>query len=310
MESQKPKIALYKKRSFGDKLNASFDFIKENWKIILKFTTYLLLPLSLIQALSLNGLMGGVFSIMQQTEGGNTAVPAMSTAFFINYGAYFLLTMIGTMLLSSLLYGLIHTYNEREERLQGVTLGMLKPLLFRNLKKMLVILLMGFALGILIVLVLVILIVLTPFTLIFTIPAAIAVMLPFALWTPIYLLEEITVIGALKKAFRLGFATWGGIFLMALVMGLVANILQGVTMMPWYIATLVKYFFAMSDAGSGATVSVGYSFFLYILGIIQTFGVYLAMIFSVVGLVYQYGHASEVVDSVTVEDDIDKFNEL
>ena len=61
MESQKPKVAMYVKRSFGDKLNASFDFIKENWKILLKFTTYLLLPVSLIQALSLNGLMGGIY---------------------------------------------------------------------------------------------------------------------------------------------------------------------------------------------------------------------------------------------------------
>lgn len=59
MESQKPKIAMYVKRSFGEKLNASFDFIRENWKLMLKFTTYLLLPLCLIQALSLNGMMKG-----------------------------------------------------------------------------------------------------------------------------------------------------------------------------------------------------------------------------------------------------------
>ena len=45
MESQKPKIAMYVKRPFGEKLNASFDFLKENWKLLLKFTTYLLLPL-------------------------------------------------------------------------------------------------------------------------------------------------------------------------------------------------------------------------------------------------------------------------
>ena len=42
MESQKPKIAMYVKRNFGEKLSASFDFIKENWKLMLKFTTYLL----------------------------------------------------------------------------------------------------------------------------------------------------------------------------------------------------------------------------------------------------------------------------
>ena len=53
MESQKPKIALYVKRPFGDKLNATMDFIKENWKPMLKFCTYLILPLCLIQAISM-----------------------------------------------------------------------------------------------------------------------------------------------------------------------------------------------------------------------------------------------------------------
>ena len=47
METEKPKIALYVKRSFGEKFNASFDFIKENWKLMLKYATYLLLPLVL-----------------------------------------------------------------------------------------------------------------------------------------------------------------------------------------------------------------------------------------------------------------------
>ena len=47
METEKPKIALYVKRSFGEKFNASFDFIKENWKLMLKYATYLLLPLCL-----------------------------------------------------------------------------------------------------------------------------------------------------------------------------------------------------------------------------------------------------------------------
>ena len=37
MESQKPKIAMYVKRPFGEKLNASFDFIKENCKQLFKY---------------------------------------------------------------------------------------------------------------------------------------------------------------------------------------------------------------------------------------------------------------------------------
>lgn len=126
----------------------------------------------------------------------------------------------------------------------------------------------------------------------------------------IYLFEDITVMESFKKTFRLGFATWGGVFLISLIMGFIANVLQGVTMMPWYIATLVKYFFSLSDVGSETTVSAGYSFILYLLGIVQAFGAYLSMIFTFVGMAYQYGHASEVVDSVTVESDIDNFDNL
>ena len=69
-----------------------------------------------------------------------------------------------------------------------------------------------------------------------------------------YLFEDIYIIDALKKAYRLGFATWGGIVLISIVMGFIAAILQGVTMIPWYIGTIVKYIFAMTDAGGGATV--------------------------------------------------------
>ena len=68
MESQKPKIALYVKRPFGDKLNATMDFIKENWKPMLKFCTYLILPLCLIQAISMNGIMGGAMGIAAAKE--------------------------------------------------------------------------------------------------------------------------------------------------------------------------------------------------------------------------------------------------
>ena len=72
MESQKAKIVLYAKRTFGEKMNASFDFIKENWKPLFKFTTYLLLPLCLVQALSLNSLMGSTMSLTSNIQAGSS----------------------------------------------------------------------------------------------------------------------------------------------------------------------------------------------------------------------------------------------
>ena len=309
MESQKPKIAMYVKRPFGEKLNASFDFLKENWKLLLKFVTYLLLPLCLVQALSLNGLMGGA---LEMSAGANDmVVPSSLVAIGSYYGLYMLLCIIGTVMLTSLVYALIRVYNEREERLQGMTLSMLRPLLFRNMKRLLLMVVACVILVLLVGGIVGVLVALSPFTLFLTVPFMFAFLVPLALLAPVYLFEDITLMGAFKKTFRLGFATWGGVFLISIVMGFIANVLQGVTMMPWYIATVVKYFFAVSDVGgSEVTVSAGYNFFLYLLAIIQAFGTYLAMIFSIVGLAYQYGHASEVVDSITVESDIDNFDKL
>lgn len=316
METEKPKIALYVKRSFGEKFNASFDFIKENWKLMLKYATYLLLPLCLVQALSLNGLMTytiGMSGLME--SGAMYSDSALLMSFFSYYSLYMLLLIIGIVLLTALVYAIIRTYNEREGRLQGVTLGVLRPMLLRNVKRMFILVFFGLILTMLASLIIGVIVALFPIALlpivmILLIPFMIAIAVPFSLWAPIYLFEDISAMSSLKKAFRLGFATWGGIFMISLVMGIIAGILQGVTLIPWYIGTVVKYIFATSGGGTEATVSVGYSFLLYLLAVVQAFGAYLAMIFSFVGLAYQYGHASEKMDSIMVESDIDNFDKL
>ena len=311
MESQSPKVAMYAKRTFGEKLSASFDFIKENWKPLLKYTTYFLLPVSLIQALSLNGLMGGIVAFTNvATDGGLVSEGAWGLSFLSYYGFYMLVYIIGTVLLSSLVYGLMRIYNEREERLEGVTFEMLKPVMMRNVGRLLLIALWAVVLAMAFFILMIILSIAFPFLLILMVPAIVVFAVPLAIWAPIYLFEDISIVGSLKKAYRLGFATWGGVFLVSFVMGIIAGILQGVTMIPWYILTLVKTFFVMNGTENAMTVSTGYNFVLYLLGVVQAFGAYVSMIITLVGLAYQYGHASEKLDNVTVESDIDNFDKL
>ena len=88
MESQKPKIAMYVKRPFGEKLNASFDFIKENWKQLFKYSTYLVLPICLLQAANFSGLMGGMTDLTAMQAAGSTGdnpFALLGPAFALNY---------------------------------------------------------------------------------------------------------------------------------------------------------------------------------------------------------------------------------
>ena len=139
MESQKPKIAMYVKRPFGEKLNASFDFIKENWKQLFKYSTYLILPICLIQAANFSGLMGSMTDITaMQASGGISDNPlaALGPSFALNYAGVIFFSCLGALLMTSLIYAMVRLYNEREERLNGVVFGDIKSLLLRNIKRL------------------------------------------------------------------------------------------------------------------------------------------------------------------------------
>jgi len=308
MEAQQsPKIPFYVQRPFGEKMNASFDFIKENWKVMFKYITYLILPVCLVQALSMNSFMG---YYMGAIMGGGSDFDDLGVGFFTAYGFMVLCMMIGSLLLSSLVYALIKLYNDREERLVGITFSDIKPLLFRNMGRLFLLGLLFFALYILAVIVIALLAAGSLLTLILTIPAVIAAFVALIMWAPIYLFENISLGASLSKAFRMGFATWGGVFGVVFIMGMVAGVLQSVAMTPWYIAVVVKAMFAYSDEGAIGDSSILYNVMTYILGIVQAYGMYLSMVFSLLGISYQYAHASEKLDSITVETEIDNFENL
>lgn len=306
---QSPKIPFYMQRPFGEKMNASFDFIKENWKVLLKYITYLILPVCLVQALSMNSFMGHYMGAIM-SGAGDIDFDNFGIGFFASYGFTVLLSMIGSLLITSLIYALVKLYNDREERLNGVTFTDLKPLLFKNMGRLFILGLAIFIVYMLAVIVIALLAVGSLFTLILTIPAFFAAAIALIIWIPIYLFEDITLGASFSKAFRMGFATWGGIIAVMFVMGIIASILQGVLMMPWYMAVVVKSLFAYSTEGTLAESSVLYNILVYILGIIQVYGMYLSMIFAILGLSYHYAHASEKLDSITVESEIDNFENL
>ena len=69
MEFKTKKIALYKVRNFSEKFDDTFAFVRENWKVIFKYLTYLILPVCLLQAIALNGYMDTAFNMSSVSSG-------------------------------------------------------------------------------------------------------------------------------------------------------------------------------------------------------------------------------------------------
>ena len=320
MQLQTPKIEIYRTRTFTDKLGDTFNFLRENWRTITKYTIYIMLPVSMVLAFFANHFWNGYISLITAL---NTA-GSMDDEGIVSFGLSSLATLvvgiISYMILITLLFALIRLYTVREQRLANITIDELKPEMWFCMKRCMIMTLVGLVLVIaflaLVVLMVVLLVsingavALLGFILLYGV--AVAVMLPLTLVPSIYLLEDnIGVFEAYMKGFRLGFATWGGIFAITFVIGFITGVIQSFTMMPWYILSMVKMVINVSDKQDGSFFnSFLYDAIQYITCILTCLGYFISCIIEVVAITIQYGHASDKIDGVGVAKNIERFDEF
>ncbi|KAA6321307.1 hypothetical protein EZS27_029032, partial [termite gut metagenome] len=199
MNQQNPKIVFYTKRSFSKKISATFDFLEENWKVILKYTTFLILPVSILQALTFNKVLEELFKMQAMQKAGENPWEIFKgmifkADFIANYGLMLLCIVVGSILFASLLYAIMQVYNEREEGLKGITFSGLKNRIIKNAERFLYIFLFSLGITIVACLILFCLTLITPVTLFLTIPLVLVCAVPLALFTPVYMFEDISIV--------------------------------------------------------------------------------------------------------------------
>jgi len=234
-------------------------------------------------------------------------------AFLGNYGVLICCFLIGSALLSGMVFAMMQTYAARENRLIDVTLNDFKDLLVKNAWKFLRLIIAFLVIYLLLAFLMGLFVALSVYSLIISIPLFIIAclcLIPLLLTIPVYLMErDISLIDAIRKAWKLGIATFGGLLGFMVVLYFISSVIQTVTMLPWYLMTLFGVFFSLS-AESVIAQSAIYKFILYILGLIQAYGMYVTSIIGVIGLAFHYFHAREKVEGVTIESNISNFDKL
>ncbi|MBR2239522.1 MAG: hypothetical protein IJ887_16910 [Prevotella sp.] len=317
---ERAKIELYKTRTFSEKLNDTIGFMRESWRTQLKYFIYLMLPCSIVLAFFLNHFFSGYMSLIMAVQ--NVGDPRSDVgSFLLNAGAMLIAFMVTYALLIALVYALVRLYRARgEDRLKNLTTEELKPELMFCLRRSCMLMLATIVIAIVVLLVFGGLMagafVINPgfglMSLMLLYIALLVVALPMMLVTPIYMLEDdISIIPAFQKAFHLGIPTWGGIFAVVFVLGIIASIIQTVTMGPWYILFIVKMVFTLSNDLDGSfTSSIFYTFAEYITCVLQCLGMLFSSVLTIVGLTIQYGHAADKIDGVGVVEKIEQFDEF
>ena len=314
MENPKPRIEFYRQRTFSEKMNVVFAFIRENWKPLLKYSFYLIMPVCLIQSFAMSSMVNMAFNVGFNAGAGADSYFGNSLASFIaNYGVMLFCIITGSGILSGLVYAMMQTYAVRENRLQDVTLDDFKNLFVKNAWKYIRLMLAIFVAIVLIAFLMVLLAYVSTWSLLLTIPILIVcslTLIPLMMIIPAYIFErDITFMGAFRKAWKLGMATLGGMIGLMIVLNFISSAIQTITMMPWYLLTIVGSILSTTTE-SVMNQSVTYKFVQYILGLIQSYGMYVASIIGAIGLAFQYFHAREKVEGVTIESNISNFSKL
>jgi hypothetical protein len=228
----------------------------------------------------------------------------------LSMGVTMLFYFVDIVLGNALTYTMMQLYEQRQERLQGITFAELSPGFWQKCGRQLVLLVTGFVLLIVVGLIASPSVLLGP-AVVILVAILLFIALPLIfLVQPIYLFEKISVVKAYAKSVRLGWKTWAGVVAVITVLYIIVSIVQGVVSTPWYIMVMLKNVLVTQNSEPAFMSSFGYTAIQYVLGVISNFFGSLLMTLPSIGLAYQYGHACDKVDGVGVDRDIENFETL
>lgn len=308
------RINLYASRSIGETLSATFDFVTQNFVPLIKFLSAFLLPVSALMGLSYQSMFSSFAHIdylKDETE--------LILSVVMSYLPVLLLCLIGALLTVAVTYTLMQKYQQRDNLLKGVTLSEIKPLLKHNLWRVFKMLLLLTLIGIVafVVLVLVATMIMSigskfeAFLFLLYI-AMLAIALPLGLVLPLCVFEpELGLFSCVKKALRLGFKTWGTLFVVMLVITMLVQIVSFILMIPFLFTTMTSMFFEIDStqyASLAYTSSAWFSVLTFASSLLFCFGLLLMSALSFVAFAFCYGRAADKVEGVSVKNAVQNFD--
>lgn len=308
------RIHLYASRSIGETLSATFDFVTQNFVPLIKFLSAFLLPVSALMGLSYQSM----FSSFANIENINDETEQILSV-VMSYLPVLLLCLIGALLTVAVTYTLMQKYQQRDNLLKGLTLNEIKPLLKHNLWRVLKMLLLLTLIGMVafVVLVLVATMIMSigskfeAFLFLLYI-AMLAIALPLGLVLPMCVFEpELSLFSCVKKALRLGFKTWGTLFVVMLVITMLVQIVSFILMIPFLFTTMTTMFFEIDSsqyASLAYTSSAWFSVLTFASSLLFCFGLLLMSALSFVAFAFCYGRAADKVEGVSVKNAVQNFD--
>lgn len=275
MDNQNSTIVFSKSRSFAGKLSASLKFVNDNFRVLFKLGSYILLPFSVILA----ALFAAQFYYSY----------ALSSAGYIALIiAVVLLSIIGGSVFYAFLFTCLQEY-KKEGYIGNLTFSKIRSALIVNSRKMLLVSVATCLCVCILIGLTVALAVLSMYTLILMIPLFFFLLIPLVYIGYLYILEDITFVASIKEAFKIGVPTWSSTFGILFISGALVGIVQFVASIPW-ILCIVAESFAQAAILNGEVVTLpGYfTAMIFSFAVIAMFLSAFAEVLVIISMAFQY----------------------
>ena len=215
------------------------------------------------------------------------------TKYLVLVSALVLVCIIGDILFKGTVFALVKEYSLRES-IERLSFKEMKNKLVANIKRFLIVNLVLALLLIVYIALLAGLIFLSPWTLVFTFPFLLFITIPFTYAQEIYMFEDIKVMAAVKKGFKLGIPNWAGTFFLLILAEIFALIIQGIAFTPWGVGSFVQSLsFSSILDGNVSTLPTYFSVLMFVLSVIGYFVSYLAQLLPTISMMFQYFSATQ-----------------
>ncbi len=286
------RINFYARRDLGDRLSVTFRFIREHWKILLKYAALLALPFALIQGYFM-------FSVTDMTSIYTNDVPGM----LFSVGGYLLVHLSCMVVMSAFAASLLKAYDEGRlspaAKWKDFTHFM--PFVGRTLTMVVVLIGLCVAAVIAIIILAMLPTVGLVLSMLVLFGGFIAILPPLTLvFYPLYF-EGMREGRAFKKGFALGWKNWGTTFVMMLVLSILVSTISYVFAIPTYVWSFATMFGYQFDPFAG---------YQYVASFLASFGSYVMQPVLFIGMAFHYFACREKAEQVSVQASVANFENL
>lgn len=303
MTDQYRKIPFYKERTFGEKFDDTFGFVRQNLRYVWRYLLYAIVPVSLVMGLLMQWYMSALMSADPDRIDDIVLSPG--------YWTMVVVSLLCGAFVVAMIFSLMQIYNDQPDGLRSVGTATLRPYVRRNTGRVLKL----FLAGIVLIVAYVFLVVLVAFGLrwmasLVILPATFILCVVAALIPPVYIFEDVSIWTAIRRGVRLGWETFGGTLGVLIVFTLIVYVVNIVFAVPWYVCIFVQALTIDSNSADAFVASPMFSILSYFSSVLLMVGSMACSQLIIVALSYQYAHAAEKVDGMAVEEGIDDFEQL